>query len=463
MKRLVAIVLFLISLPVLAQQVAVNGARIWPSPDYTRLALDVGAAVTHKILRLENPHRLVIDIPDARLRAKLPIVQADDPLVTGLRHGIQNGDDLRIVIDLKQVVRTKSFLLKPNERYGHRLVVDLAPRNGTAARVAAAKGRSESAGHLSVRPRSEAKRDLIIAIDAGHGGEDPGAIGSRGTKEKTITLAIARELAGMVKEEPGMSPVLIRKSDYFVSLRGRISKARKHKADLFISIHADAFDNPKVRGSSVYTLSNRGASSEAAKWLAAKENNADLIGGAAITENQGSQLSKVLLEMQQNGSIEHSRLAASSILNHLKRLGTLHNKKVQRAGFVVLKSPDIPSVLVETAFISNLSEEKRLRSRSYQQRLAGAILKGIKSYFRQHPVPGTRLSRLQDTSVMSAGIKYASHSASPVARQHRIVAGDTLGGIAQQYKVSLAVLRDVNRIKGDRIRIGQVLTIPEDS
>lgn len=461
MKRLVAIVLFLISLPLHAGQVDVHGARIWPSPDYTRLALDVGNAVSHKILRLENPDRLVIDIPDARLSSKLPIVQPDDPIVTGLRHGIRNGDDLRIVVDLKQAVRPKSFLLKPNERYGHRLVVDLTPRNATAARVPVVKGSAPTSRHLSVRSRSEAKRDLVIAIDAGHGGDDPGAMGARGTKEKTITLAIARKLAALVKKESGMTPLLIRNSDYFVSLRGRISKARKHKADLFVSIHADAFNNPKVKGSSVYTLSNRGASSEAAKWLAQKENNADLIGGVAITEDQGSQLSKVLLEMQQNGSIEHSRLAASSILNNLKRLGAVHNSKVQQAGFVVLKSPDIPSVLVETAFISNPEEERRLRSSRYQRDLAQAILKGIKSYFRQHPVPGTRLSKLQGVGAMSSGIKYASGSGASTKRRHRIAAGDTLGEIAQQYQVSLAALRDVNRIQDDRIRVGQVLTIPE--
>ena len=460
MKRLVAIALFLISLPLHAQQVDVHGARIWPSPDYTRLALDVGDAVTHKILRLENPHRLVIDIPDARLSSKLPIVQPGDPIVTGLRHGIQNGNDLRIVVDLKQAVRPKSFLLKPNERYGHRLVVDLAPRDA-AAPVAVAKGPPPPSEHLSVRSRSEAKRDLVIAIDAGHGGDDPGATGVRGTKEKTITLAIARELAALVNKEPGMTPLLIRNSDYFVSLRGRISKARKNKADLFISIHADAFNDPRVKGSSVYTLSNRGASSEAAKWLATKENNADLIGGVSITEDRGSQLSKVLLEMQQNGSIEHSRLAASSILNNLKRLGSVHNSKVQRAGFVVLKAPDIPSVLVETAFISNPSEEGRLRSSRYQRGIAKAILNGIKSYFRQHPVPGTRLSKLQGAGVTSSAVKPASSSGPDAKRQHRIVDGDTLGEIAEQYAVSLAALRDANGIRDDRIRVGQVLTIPE--
>ncbi len=279
MRTIIATFLILVSSSLSAQQVDVRSARIWTAPDHTKLVVDTAAAVTHKVFSLDNPDRLVVDIPDARLTAKLPVVEADDPLLSGVRSGIRAGDDLRLVLDLKQPVRAKSFMLEPNDQSGHRLVVDLTPK-GSAAEAATGKGE-----HLSVRTAPKKAREVVVAIDAGHGGEDPGAIGAAGTREKQITMAIARKLAQLVKKERGMRPVLIRDGDYFVSLRKRIALARKHQADLFVSIHADAFNDPRVRGSSVYTLSHRGASSEAAKWLADKENSADLIGGIDVGEN----------------------------------------------------------------------------------------------------------------------------------------------------------------------------------
>jgi N-acetylmuramoyl-L-alanine amidase len=437
MSRLIlALVLLSVITPLQAQQVEVLGARVWPAPDQTRVVIDTAAVVSHKIFSLDNPHRLVIDIPDARLTGKLPIVESGDPVLAGMRSGIRAGDDLRLVLDLKQAVRVKSFLLRPNERYGHRLVVDLSPSGGDTGAAAL-----RTAPHRSVGSSRKMLREIVVAIDAGHGGDDPGAIGANGAQEKDITLAIARKLARLVKRERGMRPVLIRDGDYYVSLRRRIAIARKNQADVFVSIHADAFNDPRVSGSSVYTLSYRGASSEAAKWLADKENSADLIGGIDLSESD-DELATVLLDMTQNATMEHSTLAAQKVLDNLKRLGDVHKSRVQKAGFVVLKAPDIPSMLVETAYISNPDEEKRLRDRGYQAHLAEAILGGIKDYLERFPPPGTMLA------------------AKEASRRHVINRGDTLGEIAKLYDVSLASLRSANQINGDVIQEGQVLTIP---
>jgi len=434
MNQLIALLLLLLSLPLQAQQVDIRGARIWTAPDRTRLVLDTAAPVLHKIFPLRNPPRLVIDIPDARFEDKLPSIEADEPLLLGLRSGIRAGNDLRLVLDLKQKVRAKSFLLQPNERYGHRLVVDLVPAGTGNKKAAGGKPQSTSQKRL---------RDIVIAIDAGHGGEDPGAVGAGGTQEKVITLQIARKLARLVKKEPGMRPVLIRKGDYFLRLHKRIKLARKQRADLFVSIHADAFHDRQVRGSSIYTLSHRGASSEAAKWLADKENSADLMLGVDLSEND-SLLATVLLDMTQNASLEHSNLAANRVLANLRWVGAVHKNKVQKAGFVVLKAPDIPSMLIETAFISNPEEEKRLCSKAHQTKLARAMLAGIKSYFTKYAPPGTRFAR------RGGGPK----------RRHVINRGDTLLEIAKHYDVSVTSLRSINDIDDDQLRVGQVLTIP---
>jgi N-acetylmuramoyl-L-alanine amidase len=340
----------------------------------------------------------------------------------------------------------KSFTLGPEGGHGHRLVIDLIPKTGGGAPAAGPAAAPAAGGaHLSVRSRSAAARPVVVAIDAGHGGKDPGAIGAHGTREKDITLAIARRLSSLVAKEAGMRPVMIRDGDVFVPLRQRILTARKHKADIFISIHADAFTDPGVRGSSVFTLSERGATSEAAKWLADRENSADLIGGVDL-KTSDDVLANVLLNMSQNATLEHSGEAAAAVLQNLSRLGDTHKAQVQKAGFVVLKSPDIPSLLVETAFISNPKEEARLKTAAYQQRLAEAILGGVKAYFQKFPPRGMRL---EDVASVGGG------------RTHTIVGGDTLAEIAQRYQVSLSSLRSVNQLQGDDIRVGQVLTIPE--
>ena len=434
MKRIAGFLslFLLLAAPLQAGQTLVKGLRIWAAPDHTRLVFDIEGAVEHKVFPVENPERLVIDIADARLTASVPKPAADARFIRKVRKGVRKGDDLRVVLDLKQDVRAKSFMLKPTKGYGHRLVVDLQAKD-EAVRKPLAK----------TPPGSGKKgrgRDLIIAIDAGHGGEDPGAKGPGGTYEKEVVLAIARRLERLVDKEPGMRAVMIRKGDYYIGLRKRIHKARAAKADLFISIHADAFRDRRVRGSSVYTLSQRGASSENAQWLAQKENRADLVGGVELAD-KNDLLASVLLDLSMSATMVASREAADDVLIQLRGLGKTHKRQVQHAGFRVLKAPDIPSVLVETAFISNPVEEKRLKNPNHQKRVAKALLTGIRNYFRSYPPAGTWM---------------AQHT----PRRHVITRGDTLSTIAQQYRIPESDLRSVNRLHGDRIRVGQVLAIP---
>jgi N-acetylmuramoyl-L-alanine amidase len=334
-------------------------------------------------------------------------------------------------------VRAKSFILKPTNGYGYRLVVDLRAKD-KEVRQQVAKVVKSGSGKSGKNGRG---RDLIIAIDAGHGGEDPGAKGPNGVYEKNVVFAIARRLARLVDKEPGMWAVMIRKGDYYIGLRKRIHKARAAKADLFISIHADAFRDRRVRGSSVYTLSQRGASSEAAQWLAKRENRADLVGGVELAD-KNDLLASVLLDLSMSATMVASREAADDVLKQLRGLGKTHKRQVQQAGFRVLKAPDIPSMLVEIAFISNPVEEKRLKNPNHQERVAKALLTGIRNYFRTYPPAGTWM---------------AQHT----PRQHVITRGDTLSTIAQQYRIRVNDLRNVNKLSGDRIRVGQVLSIPE--
>ncbi|MGB5832558.1 MAG: N-acetylmuramoyl-L-alanine amidase [Thiohalocapsa sp.] len=448
---------------VLAGQTVVHGARIWNAPDHTRIVIDTAAPIRHRVFALDNPNRLVVDLSDARFDGKLPDADSRDLLVSGLRSGVRGGGDLRVVMDLKQPAKVKSFELQPNGTYGHRLVIDLTPKSlvssgsgrtavATAASPSTSKRGKPAPSHLSVKPKGGRQRDVIVAVDAGHGGEDPGAVGRSGTREKDVTLSIAKKLAALINKQRGMKAVLIRDGDYFVALRQRIAKARKHNADLFVSIHADAFKDPSVRGSSVYTLSNGGATSEAAKWLAARENRADLIGGVSLAE-RNDVLASVLLDMTQNATIEHSSIAATRVLEKLRSLGHVHQTRIQQAGFVVLKSPDIPSMLVETAFISNPDEEKRLRSGGYQNKLASSLLAGILDYFRDYPPPGTRFARQPGER---------RDDATSNARDHLPGNGETMTQIAQGYNLPLAALRSTSHLDfgDDQVRIGQVLGKP---
>jgi N-acetylmuramoyl-L-alanine amidase len=346
---------------------------------------------------------------------------------------VQDKHDLRIVIDLAKSVKAKSFALKPNSEYGHRLVIDLET------------GQTVSSATASVvqTASNPASRKRVIAIDAGHGGDDSGARGKRGTREKDVVLSIARKLKTLVNKQPGMRAVLIRDGDYFLPLRKRMRKARAANADMFISIHADAFHKRSARGSSVFVLSQRGATSEMARWLAARENAADLVGGVSL-DDKDPVLKEVLLDLAQTSTRQSSVEAANYIFKEMKRLGKTHKNRVQKAGFMVLKSPDIPSLLVETAFISNPKEEKRLRSPRHQQKIAQAIMNGVQKYFRVNPNP------------LPDGVRMAS--ADPV--KHKVKRGDTLGKIAKRYDISLKELRAANKMKGSRLLVGKVLKIP---
>jgi len=414
MKIIAIISLALLSFALHAGPVGVRGARIATSPELTRLVLDTTAPLTqHKIFALDNPARLVIDLFDTRIEGKLPQAGAADYYLTRIRSGMINEANTRIVLDLKQPIRAKSFLLPPQGEHGHRLVIDLLARDGAAmpapraappsvpvaaevprvANLTETPAATPTRGFWSreAKPRNNKLRDVVVAIDAGHGGKDPGAVGPGGNYEKTVTLAIARKLAALVAREPGMRPLMVRDGDAFIPLRERFRIARRQHADLFLSIHADASQDPDARGSSVFVLSERGATSEAAKWLAARENQADLVGGVALVKNE--EVAGVLMEMTQNLTMEHSTIVAQHFLSHMSDLGPLHQTRVQAAGFAVLKAPDIPSVLVETAFISNPSEEQRLIDERFQARVAAALLAGIKAYFSEYPPPQTLLAQ----------------------------------------------------------------------
>ncbi len=439
-KATLLLCLIALALPAIALAgTDIHGVRMWNAPDHTRLVFDVSKQVQHRLFALHNPERLVIDFEKSDLKTKFKSEQFKNRHISTLRYAVQPNGKLRVVLDLKQAVRPRSFMLRPSGQYGHRLVIDLYDRNDKALVTQKVKKSKEPGG----------ARDVIIAIDAGHGGEDPGARGKKlKAKEKIITLSIARKLKKLIDAEPGMRAVLTRKGDYYVRLRKRMKIARREHADFFVSIHADAFRNKKAKGASVFVLSNRGASSEAARWLAVKENAADMVGGVSL-DDKDDVLASVLLDLAQTGTLAASMRAARAVHKEMGRIGALHGNKVQNAGFMVLKSPDIPSMLVETGFISNPSEERKLASSAYQSKIAKAIFKGVKVYFHAEPPLGTRLALEKQKKLEK------QHAAKYVIRR-----GDTLSTIAQRHQVSVADLRSENRIDNDRIRVGQVLKIP---
>lgn len=417
--------LLIFSLPGSAQEtVQLKNIRIWAAPDNTRVVFDITRPAGYDLMLLSDPFRVVVDLDKTEPVTAMPRPALRDGFIRGIRSG-QHGDFLRIVLDLKKQVQAKSFLLAPNERYGHRLVVDLFD------------GREQQVVIQEETPEP-GRRDVVVAIDAGHGGEDPGAIGPRGTHEKKVVLQIAKKLAHTINRERGMRAVLTRSGDYYLPLRKRIELARRHRADLFISIHADAFTNPRVSGSSVYVLSSRGASSEHARWLAERENASDLIGGVSL-DDKDNLLASVLLDLSQTASLEASIDAAERILEGLKKVGTLHKPGVESAAFAVLKSPDIPSLLVEAAFISNPQEEKKLLNGAYQQKLARALTASVKRYFETNAPDKEFLA--------SSG-------------RHAIEHGGILTEIARHHRVSLHGLRVLNGLSGHSVTTGKELVHP---
>lgn len=481
----------------LAEVSIVHSLRIHDQSDRTRLVFDLSSVVKRRVFLLSNPQRIVVDLEDARMKSIVEQPSSAHPLFKAIRHAPRNGNDLRVVLDLKKKVKSESFILTPIHGHGYRLVLDLydvtfveagsAKNAGKGVGKAPRKVESVASRQPTVVRISEADDEFVVAIDAGHGGSDPGALGKHGTREKDVVLKIAKQLHKIIASEPGMRPVLIRKGDYYVGLRQRIKIARKAEADIFISIHADAAPQSSVRGSSIYTLSKKGASSEAARWLATRENKSDLVGGVSL-DDQDEMVAEVLLDLSQTATQNLSSDAASKVLASLSHLGKVRRKKVQSAGFVVLKSPDIPSILVETAFISNPSEEKKLKSGSYQKKLARAIFKGIRRYYTASVAPsmhatsqrhvvakgetlselasmyGVSTRRLQTTnSLDTTRIRSGQVLEIPASRRHVIVKGETLSEIASIYGVSTRRLQVTNSLDTTRIRSGQVLEIPTGS
>jgi len=365
----------------------VLSSRIWPARDYTRLTLESRDEIKFTLFGVKDPARLVLDLELTELSPALlelnTKVAADDPYVQGLRVAHNRPGVVRLVLDLKAEVKPQVFTLKPIAEYGHRLVLDLYPMVPLDP-LAALIEEAQKPKALDKSKAFRVARLAIIVIDAGHGGEDPGATGRHGSREKNITLTIARRLKGLVDAEPNMRALLTRDGDYYLPLHVRVDKARKVKADLFVSIHADAFIRQHARGSSVFALSERRATSEAASWLAKKENEADLVGGVNL-DIKDVYLKKTLLDLAQTATIDHSLRLGDLVLRRLGAVNNLHRPRVQQASFAVLKAPDVPSILVETAFISNPREEKRLNDESYQNKLARAVLDGIRDYIVKHP------------------------------------------------------------------------------
>lgn len=402
MRKLLNIVLLCGMLaPAWVQALQLTATRLWPSPDYTRLTLEASQPVGYKYFSLGNPDRLVIDLEGVEAGPPLDALAgqlvADDPYIASIRVGLNRPGVTRLVLNLKTAVKPSVFALQPLGQYGHRLVVDLYPAQppATPAPQTAAEPRvAPDAKSYDARP-AESKpagkpvvpqyaRLITVAIDAGHGGEDPGAIGAAGSREKDITLALAKKLKQKLDAQDNMRGVLVRDGDYFVPLAQRVVKARAFKADLFLSIHADAFIKPHARGSSVFALSENGATSAAARWLAKRENDADLVGGINI-DVKDPFLKRTLIDLSQTATINDSLKLGRAVLKQIGGINTLHKGEVEQAGFAVLKAPDIPSILVETAFISNPDEEKRLNDPDYQDKLVDAIVDGIKDYFAKHP------------------------------------------------------------------------------
>jgi len=410
----------------------VENIRLWSEEGRTRVVLDLSRPAQHSIFTLRGPDRLVVDLKDSELAASLARLPSGGS-IRSIRTGKRSNGQLRVVFDLNESVRSRSFTAGPNAEYGDRLVIDLQ-RQGNLRTVKRAAD-SDSPG-----------RDIVIAIDPGHGGHDPGAIGRARTQEKDVALAVARLLARRIDAEPGMKSVLIRNGDIYVDHRERMEIARRARADLFVSVHADAVDDPRARGASVYVLSLKGASDEAAKRLAERENASSLVGGVSLADKDAV-LASVLLDLSQSAALSASLDVGSEVIQQLARIGKVHRSKVQQAGFLVLKSPDVPSILVETAYISNPEEEKKLKNRAHQEKLAGAILAGIRTYFYDNPPPNTLIAMNQTREP---------------ARQvsHVISRGDTLSEIAERYNVSMLAIRAANRLPNDTVRVGQRLTIP---
>lgn len=441
-----AMLLLLVAGSVVQAARLVEDIRIWRAPDHTRLVFDLSGAIQHKVFLLDNPARLVVDLEAVNLNASLLSLDLSKTPIMKVRSARRNQEkDVRVVLDLSSKIHPKSFLLPKHGEKNDRLVVDLFDTDKKVEKTVQQITNSHSN-----------KRDIIVVIDPGHGGEDPGASGpkinGKRVREKDVVLALSKTLMQNINAQPGYRAELVRTGDYFVPLNKRRDMAREKRADLFISVHADAFTNPQANGASVFALSHKGASSETARFLARKENEADLIGGAGTLnlDDKDEVLRGVLVELSMAAALNSSLQAGSKILKYVGDVARLHKKHVEQAGFLVLKSPDVPSILIETGFISNPSEAKKLNSRSYRAKMAKSIFKGVEEYFNAFPPEGSYIAYLKNGG-KAEGMSKAVYV---------IASGDTLSGIARKYRVSVKSLQIANNMSSTKIRTGQKLRIP---
>ena len=408
---------------------SIDGIRVWPAPENTRIVFDLKNKPDYKYFSLNNPNRLVIDFKGSKNLVALKNLAKNDKRIKRIRTSTpKKKGDTRMVLELSGKYQLTVFPLAPAGQYGNRLVVDLIDKNKPVQVVKTPQGKH---------------RDIIIGIDAGHGGEDPGSIGNKGTYEKRVTLAIAKKLKKLIDKEKGLKAVMIRTGDYYIPVGKRSEIARKNRVDFLVSIHADAFRTSQPSGGSVWVVSNRRVESELAKWLRNREKNSELLGGGGgvIKNTTDDNLAQTLADMNKEHSLEVSLGAASSVIRQMKRITKMHKKLPQHGNLGVLKSSDIPSILVETGFISNHREEQNLNSSRHQQKLANAIFNGVKNHFMSQPPMG-------------------SYYASIGYRKHRVSRGESLSVLAQRYNVSVGQLKQTNNLKSNTVRIGQTLKIP---
>lgn len=445
-KRYVTITFLLANIVSLSALAAnkLDSVRIWAAPESTRVVFDLSQAPKYSEFTLSGPHRLVVDLADTQLGVNLAKLANNSKLIKSIRYSTApKKGTLRLVLDLHRPVKANLFSLPPTAPYGNRLVVDLDDS-------VVASSSSVAPSSTTLTSSSQGSRDIIVAIDAGHGGEDPGSIGPSGTHEKRIVLEIANRLATKINQTSGMRAVMTRRGDYFVNLNKRSDLARNSKADLLISIHADAFTSPRPQGASVWVLSMRRANSEIGRWLEQKEKHSELLGGAGqIIQNSDSEqyLAMTLLDMSMNSSMAISHAIAGDVLKDLNSVTKLHKNKPEAASFAVLKSPDIPSILVETGFISNPNEERLLRNPAYQEKLARAIHSGVLRYFASNASGDTILAQ-------------RSASSNSGGQKHKVQRGESLSVIAQRYQVTVMRLKQANNLKSDVVHVGQNLVIP---
>jgi N-acetylmuramoyl-L-alanine amidase len=412
----------------------IEGLRIWPSPNTTRLVFDLADTPTYTYFTLKNPQRLVIDIENTPRNFDFKKVANESKLVKKVRYSTaKNPQSVRVVIELNKKLKKNIFALPPTAPYGNRLVIDLNDSDSAAQKIV-------------LNSKSTTDRDIVIVIDAGHGGEDPGSIGPSGSYEKDVTLGIAKRLESLIGKEKGMKAVMTRAGDYYISPNKRPQLARKHKADMFVSIHADAFTTPVPRGASVWVLSMKRANTELGRWLENTERHSELLGGAAeIIQDTANEryLAQTFLDMSMDHSLTTSYDVSRDMLKHLKNVTSLHKEKPQGASFAVLTSPDIPSILVEMGFISNPQEEKNLNWSKYRQKMAQSLFNGLKQHFKGSPPDGSLWAKWKQEN-----------------RTHRVRSGESLSLLAQRYNVQISTLKKANNLNTDVVRIGQVLTIP---